>query len=364
MRKINKILTKRLRVSARKSGVAIVKMKRSLFEIHPVKGQWWKGSIVINYNLALVAKLLVVIAILAAILFVGYWLVMAGWAALCWLASQWMWIIGLLAILFILWLLSAINWKKVNMPKWHISPNIQKWIWRVLAAILLILFLLWGWKSCDYGNDDIVVIEQPATTVTNERFDEAFDYVVTSRAYLDGVQEKGDKINRALVGLKYVNGKSVTPQDFHGQTYEEAVKVISADWRELVVGSLNGQKLSDQQLVTITLFAMRNGKYGYQESDFLKAVQQGNWDSSKMAIHKADGTKRTLGVEARQYLWVLKNLADNNLTIKELLDFPMFSYKSIPVVEMYDKNVHKFNNELRSKLLNGDQKTPRQALEL
>ena len=40
-------------------------------------------------------------------------------------------------------------------------------------------------------------------------FDESFDYVVTSRAYLDGVQNAGDKINRALVGLKYVDGKPV-----------------------------------------------------------------------------------------------------------------------------------------------------------
>ena len=325
-------------------------MERSLFELHPVQGQWWKGSVVINYNLALVAKLM---------------LVMAGWTALSWLASQWQWLLGLLALVLLFGLLSAINWKKVKLPKWHISPNVQKWIWRVLLLVLFILLLLWGWKSCSKDNDNdenIVVVEQ---VVTNERFDKAFDYVVTSRAYLDGVQEKGDKINRALVGLKYVNGEPVTPQDFVGKTYDEAVRVIANDWRELVVGSLNGQKLSDQQLVAITLFAMRNGKYGYQESDFLKAVQAGEWAPEKMAIHKSDGSKRTLGVEAKQYLWVLKNLADGNLTVEELLDYPMFSYKTIPVMEMYDKaGNHKCDSTLKNKLSSGERETPRQALEL
>ena len=341
-------------------------MKKNLFEIHPVQGQWWKGSMVINYNLALVAKLLLALAIIAAILFVGYWLVMAGWSALCWLASQWKWILGILALILLFWLLSAINWKKVKMPKMpQVPANTKKWIWRMLAAVLLILLFIWGLKNCGGGNDDnIVVIEQTAA-VTNERFDEAFDYVVTSRAYLDGVQEKGDRINRALVGLKYVNGKSVTPQDFQGKTYEEAVRVIAADWRELVVGSLNGQKLSDQQLVTITLFAMRNGKYGYLKSDFLASVQQGEWDASKMAIHKADGSKRTLMTEAKQYLWVLRNLAEGNLTVEELLDMPMFSYKTIPAVEMYDREGnHKFDGKLKNRLSNGEYSTPRQALEL
>lgn len=340
-------------------------MGKNLFEIHPVQGQWWKGSLVLNYNLALVVKLLVVLAVIAGILFLGYWLVMAGWSALCWLASQWKWILGLLALILVIWIIASINWSKVKLPKWHISPNIQKWIWRVLAILALILLSLWGWKNCNGDNDDeVVVVEQPAT-VTAERFDEAFDYVVTSRAYLDGVQEKGDKINRALVGLKYVNGKAVTPQDFAGQTYEEAVRVIAADWRELVVGSLNGQKLNQQQLVTITLFAMRNGKYGYQESDFLKAVQAGEWDASKMALHKSNGKKRELLTEAKQYLWVLKNLAEGNLTVEELLDMPMFSYKDIPLVMMYDgQGHHKFDSELKDKLLNGEHKTPRQALEL
>lgn len=341
-------------------------MKKFFIEIHPVKGQWWKGSIVLNYNLALVAMLLAVLAIIAGILFVGYWAVVAGWTAICWLASQWQWLLGILGLILLMWLIASINWKKIKLPKWHISANVQKWIWRVLAILALILLSLWGWKSCrkDNGNDDnnIVVVEQ---AVTNERFDKAFDYVVTSRAYLDGVQEKGDRINRALVGLKYVNGKAVTPQDFTGKTYEEAVKVVASDWRELVVGSLNGQKLSDQQLVAITLFAMRNGKYGYQESDFLKAVQAGEWAPEKMSLHKSNGKKRELLTEAKQYLWVLKNLAEGNLTVEELLDVPMFSYKNIPLVKMYDaQGNHRFDGELKNMLSNGERKTPRQALEL
>jgi len=340
-------------------------MKKNLFEIHTEQGSWWKGSLVINYNLVLVAKLLMIVALLIGSGFVLYWLAIAGWAVICWLVSIWPWLLGILAFILLMWILASINWKKVKMP--HVSANVQKWICRILIAAVLLLLLILGIRSCAGDNDEeVIVIEQPdVKTVTKERFNKAFDYVVTSRAYLDGVQGQGDKIKRALVGLKYVDGKPVTPQDFTGQTYEEAIKVVATDWQELVVNSLNGQKLSDQQLVVITLFAMRNGKYGYLKSDFLAGVQQGEWDSSKMAIHKSDGSKRVLGAEGRQYLWILKNLADGKLMVEELLDFPMFSYKSIPVIEMYDKSGAPVCDEaLKNKLTKGEHKTPRQALEL
>ncbi len=340
-------------------------MKKNLFEIHTEQGSWWKGSLVINYNLMLVAKLLMIVALLIGCGLVLYWLAIAGWSVLCWLASIWPWLLGILAVILLMWMLASINWKKVKMP--HVSANTQKWIWRVLVAAVLLLLLILGIRSCVSDNDEeVIVIEQSEVeTVTKERFNKAFDYVVTSRAYLDGVQGQGDKINRALVGLKYVDGKPVTPKDFTGKTYDEAIKVVAADWQELVVNSLNGQKLSDQQLVVITLFAMRNGKYGYLKSDFLAGVQQGEWEATKMAIHKSDGSKRVLGAEGRQYLWVLKNLADGNLKVEELLDFPMFSYKSILLIEMYDNSgTHMINSRLKDKLTQGEHKTPRQALEL
>ena len=241
----------------------------------------------------------------------------------------------------------------------------------ILAILALLLLAFFGFKSC--GQDKAIESEQitieESDAFINE-FDKTFDYVVTSRAYLDGVQQTSDRINRALVGLKYVDGKPVKASDFSGKTYDEAVKIIARNWRGLVAENLNGVSLSKQQLVTVILFAMRNGEYGFETSDFLKAVKQGQLlDADKfMALHKASGTKRQLGEEAQKYLWVLKNLWRGNLHVDELLDLPMFSYKNLSLEEMYEggsyQNNLKWSEELHHKLSQHSNPTPRTALGL
>ena len=134
--------------------------------------------------------------------------------------------------------------------------------------------------------------------------------------------------------------------------------------------NLKGIELSRQQLVTVTLFAMRNGKYGFEQSDFLKALQEGRIADAdeEMALHKASGDKRELRTEAQQYLWVLKNLWRGNLKMEELVDFPMFSYKTIGLEKMYEnsnyENDLRWDAELYHQLKNHSGKTPREALEL
>ena len=308
---------------------------------------------------------------LALVAFVGYWLFQgvvwvgsAMWAGLCWLASQWIWILGILLLALLIWGLSKINWRNVKAQK--VSQKTGRTLLWILAALLLLLLCFLAFRNC--GDDkaqpeDVVIINDDEF---EREFNEAFDYVVTSRAYLDGVQNSNDKIARALVGLKYVDGKAVSPRDFAGKTYEEAVKVIAKDWRGLVQESLNGTQLSKQQLVTLTLFAMRNGKYGFVKSDFLEAVKAGEPNAeSKMALHKANGEKRELGIEAKQYLWVLKNMWKGNISAEMLLDLPMFSYKNISLEEMYnEKGEAQWNEKLSQKLRQHSGQTPREALGL
>ena len=318
-------------------------------------------------------ELIILLAILAAIIFIGYLLVKGVvalgslvWNGLCWLASQWLWFLCVALLILLFWSLSKVNWRKDK------TGSVWKYIIWILALIAAILCLLLCVRSC---NDEESITEKAAMVkVTNSesfahQFDEAFDYVVTTRAYLDGVQNAGDKINRALVGLKYVDGKPVSPDDFSGKTYDEAKEIISKDWRTLVGAHLAGVELSRQQLVTVTLFAMRNGKYGFEQSDFLKALHDGHIADAdeEMALHKVSGNKRELRTEAQQYLWVLKNLWRGNLTMEELVDFPMFSYKTISLDEMYDGGYEGellWNDELYYKLKNHSGKTPREALDL
>jgi hypothetical protein len=338
---------------------------------------WWEGTISFSYNLKKVAAVLIALALVALAGFGLYWLAIGvwkllglTWTGLCWVGTGiWsikFWLLGLVALLLAIWGLTKVNWAKFK-PKEKLEGDTSKRKWWPFALVALVLIILGAllFRGCDKDKD--VVIKESAEVVSAETFNAAFDWVVTSRAYLDGVQSEASRTDRALVGLKFVNGEAVTGKTFVGKTYEQAVEIIAQDWRELVVNNLNGQKLSEQQLVVVTLFAMRNGQYGFLKSDFLREVQAGNLDEAAnfMWIHKATGERRTLKEEAQKYLWVLKNLWDGNLSVNELINYPMFSYKRLNMTQMYDKDGNcLFKSEYRDVLEKGDFQTPKEALEL
>ncbi len=344
-------------------------MESPFFRIESLENS--RYDVVFRFNLKMIAKILLALVLLALIAFIGYWLVQgaiwvgsAMWAGLCWLASQWIWILGILLLALLIWGLSKINWRNVKAQK--VSQKTGRTLLWILAALLLLLLCFLAFRNC--GDDkaqpeDVLVIEDEKF---EREFNEAFDYVVITRAYLDGVQNADDKLARALVGLKYVDGKPVKSSDFAGKTYDEAKKVVSKDWYGFVQETLNGVKISKQRLVPFTSLAMRNGKYGFVKSDFLKAVKDGEPNAEdKMALHKANGEKRELGTEAQQYLWVLKNMWKGNISAEMLLDLPMFSYKNISLEEMYnEKGEAQWNEKLSQKLRQHSGQTPREALGL
>lgn len=342
---------------------------KSIFSVTTKDGHWWEGTLSVRYNLLTITKIIGALLAVVVGLFCLYWLGIGIWAflkllwdGLCWLAGKWLWILGVIALAFIGWLLSKINW---NIPKPEKKDKNEKNSWDWLWVLLILLCLFGGlfWLTQDGDRNKPKPNPQPGV-VTPERFNETFDWVVTTRAYLDGVQEGNTKAEVALVGLKFVNGEPVTNMSFQGKTYEEAVAIIASDWRNLVAENVH-VPLNDNQLIALTLFVMRNGKYGFLQSDFLRNVNDGKFSSSTMALHEADGTKRQLGTEAQQYLWVIKNIWDGNITAEELLDCPMFSYKGLSVSLMYDSTGrHIFNRGLKERLLRGSFKTPRKALEI
>ena len=339
-------------------------------------GKWWKGTITFGYDLKKVAIVIAAIAAVAGIGFGLYWLAIGisklavwTWHGICWTAVgvwniKW-WILGTLLIALLVWALSKINWSKFQNTDKDEDKNKRSWWW-ILLPIILLLGSFFIFRSCD-NDSKSQQISASATEVSTKTFNAAFDQVVIARAYLDGVQSGNTKAERALVGLKYVDGKPVKGQTFTGKTYDQAKEIVAKEWRELVLENLGDTRLTEHQMVAVTLFAMRNGKYGFQNSDFLKEVKAGNLKvaGDHMAIHMADGTKRDLQEEAKQYLWVLKNLWDGNISVEEIIDYPMFSYKRLSVDKMYDKNGnHNFSKEMLTVLKDGLKQTPREALEL
>lgn len=343
-----------------------------MIKITKKDGQWWKGEITVSYNLKTILKWVIALAVLALGLLILYGLVVGGialvktlygWGCNLWIwgTENWWWPLGILLAALLAWMLSKVNWRSEKT-----KANIKKWWW-ILPLVLLLILAAMLFRSCSDENSVAPAKEeQVVETITVEEFDRAFDWVVIARAYLDGVQHGDSKAARALVGLKFIDGRPVSEKTFEGKTYDEAVKVIAEDWRELVVSSLKGQKVTEQQLVVITLFAMRNGKYGYLQSDFLKAVQNGDLSgaANKMYLHKADGSRRHLLEEGKQYLWMLKILWNGKIDVKSLIDMPMFSYKDISVREMYDGDKAVWNKALSRQLKQGNNQTPRQALGL
>lgn len=339
-------------------------------KIETFDGKWWRGNVTIKfrYNLLMILLFLVALVAVAAVGFGLYWLAVGLlwpalkfiWTGICWLAGYWIWILGAVLLALLIWGLTKIKWPK-RKPK----EEKELKAWPFIVLLLIVLIGLFGLKRC--SPDDRRVTPQESVVVTPESFNETFDWVVTSRAYLDGVQHSGSKADRALVGFKFVDGQPVTNKIFEGRTYEEAVKVVADDWRELIVESLGQTKLSEQQLVAVTLFAMRNGKYGFRQSDFLHELQNGNIKGAetKMALHKANGEKRPLGNEARQYLWVLMQIYNGNISYKGLLDMPILSYRDLPLSLIFDEKGNPvFSEPAVFMMKNGIHDTPRIALEL
>ena len=339
----------------------------SIFSLKKANGHWWEGSLTINYNLRTIAMLLlcvvvipfVVIYVVGKYLWKGMcWVAPFIWAGLCWVGAQitrfWRWLCGLFK-----------REPKAETPTEEKPRRNWWWLVPVILAILAALLCL---NKCD-GDDkgSAVVIEQQEKAEQVVVYDNAFDKVVVARAYLDGVQEKVTKTcPRALVGFKFIDDKPVADYNFTGKTYEEALKVVADSWKPLVLDNVT-VKLTEDQMATVTLVAMRMGKYGFTRSTFLKKVNEGKFEEATdwLLLQDADGNIRKTGDEPKQYFYVLRMLWTGRLSYDELLDMPMFSYKGCDVNLMYDKNgKHEWHYAIDKQMNQGAYPTVRKALGL
>ena len=329
-------------------------------------GKWWKGEVVLGYNLRTLVLLLGAVLALAAtglllwglwcllgLLWDGLcWLLSALWVGICWLASKWLWLLGAAALAALIWALSRIKWER--KPHDHKEWKTPRWLWWALAALLLLLLAFLLFRSCGSDKDnDPTPIEAPEAI-----YEAAWDDVVVLRAYLDGVQDT--TLNgRRWVGIKNVGLRPVGDAKVAGTTYEASEEIVSEDWKTLIFQLVEKpESLSRDQMAGVILYAMRCGRYGFAKSDFLADINLGNMDKAKKDItllHKANGAPRTNGQEAKQYLWVVKQVFCGNFTADQAVDLPMFSYKTLNV-----------ETATTADLLNAKSswRTPRQALGL
>lgn len=342
---------------------------KNIFSLKTANGRWWKGEFKVKYNLLLLLRLLLKIIILPFLLLA--WLLKKIWQGLRWLWDNIAPFIGCLGVLiFVFW-----EWLKglfKRKPKVHIERTEEEKLGRnLLSYIGVLLFLLLFacflfWRSCSDEEEDLKI----SRVLIEDVYNESFDDVVIARAYLDGVQDDISHSNcpRGLVGLKFINDKPVEEYDFNGMTYDEAVKIVATDWRPLVLDNLSPDiRLSEQQMVVITLTAMRMGKNGFPRSTFLEKVNEGKFDEATkwLLLQKRDGEIRKTKDEPKQYFYVLRLLWEEQIQVKELMDLPMFSYKATPINVMYDKDgQHVFNDSIKQMLKKGSQTTPRKALKL
>lgn len=319
---------------------------------------WWQGSVTVNYNFKTIVKLLLLIIALPFLL-----LYVLGLYALDGL--KWLWNKAIKPFGFILWGWLVLFWDwfvglfKRTAPDDPVAERKKEnsWHW-IGAAVVLVLLIVAFWHSCSNS------MKSGFADVPEVVYDEAFDNVVVARAYLDGVQETvNEKCPRALVGFKFINNKPVKDYDFSGLTYEESVDVVAQDWRPLVLDNLNSEvKLTHNQMVVVTLAAMRMGRYRFANSTFLAKVNEGNLKEAGKWLKIED---RETGAEPKQYFYVLQLLWFDELSIDELVNLPMFSYKGVNVEDMYDTNGdHVFNEAIRNQLRRGNFRTAAEALGL
>lgn len=369
---------------------------KNIFSVKTVDGRWWQGKLSVRYNLFTVLKMLLGLVIVPFILL--FYIGKGLYRGLVWLAKR-LKPLGLafaaLVVAFWAWLRQAFKrkpkvtteppfeaepddvsvqtqgrddtamWKE--LPNWdNVSVQTQgrddRWLWWLLLLSLLVA-MVGTWRSCSSVEDDYYV-DEPRIV-----YDQAFDEVIVARAYLDGVQEKvSGSCPRALVGFKFINDKPVGEFNFEGMTYDQAVEVVARDWKPLVVDRLNPEiVLSKQQMAVVTLAAMRMGKNGFARSTFLQKVNEGDLNGAGewLLLQKKDGSIYPTGDEPKQYFYILRLLWNSELSIRELLDFPMFSYKGININSVYTVDGdYIYTPEVESKLLRGNYPTPREALEL
>ncbi|MBP3345518.1 MAG: hypothetical protein J6L86_00610 [Alphaproteobacteria bacterium] len=319
----------------------------------------WTGRVEIafNYNLKV---LLAILALIIAVL-LGYGLFcLLSWSwnnavvptsswiwnsvlvpTAAWLWKSLWWILGILLGGLLLWWAWTKNIFRNLGEKVKNNPKTLKAVLLVLLglAVLLCVIILWP-------NPKPV---SPVMRKTTNKVMIMLPRTAIARAYLDKEEN--------LLGCKYIFGEKAKSYMENRENNLTTFKVVSeASWipevDALLAPEVKGT-LSDDEIAVITLVAMRNGYYGFKESDFLKVLNKEGFDKAVDAIklHRADGASRKLKDEGKIYTWMLWALGKGYVTFEELWNSPTWAYLKLNADELYQKDKRVFKSEFKEIIL-------------
>ena len=321
-----------------------------------------KFSVIINFKL-----LGVILALLLGLALAGftiYWLGVGvvALAKLIW-SIKW-WLLGAILFGLLIWLLTKVNWKAINLPERKPREDKERnlgWLWAVLGLIAIILLGALLFKGCDREEKPVATVTEE---VTEERFKEPGDWVMLD-AYLS-----------EAFNVKYADFKKF---DSYGKvlSYDERLQAFDteayyADWGRLFP-YFEGKRFNDNQLAALKRYGLWCGLAGFEKSPVCQKLQNGEevLASDLAVIYTAEGKERQYSrasskEHAKKYAWILMNVFDGNITIDELLNCPVKSFEKLAVEDMYDaEGNYIFYPELKTKLMqqNGN-RTTREVLGL
>lgn len=268
--------------------------------------------------------------LLMALAYAVCWLACKFWVCLKWLGKKAWKLLRLLGVFFaalLAWLVA--KFRRPKTGKEETEPQERKpmnWKWLRWALPLAALFLIiWFWPSPKSV--------EPVLTSVNKVVNVMPRQTAIARGYLDTEDNLlGCKFIFNEKAQKYLEGKENNLSTF--ESVSDASWVAQVD--NLLAPEVKEQ-LSDDQIAVITLVAMRNGQYGFKNSDFLRLVNDGNFDEAADAIwlHNADGRRMKLQNEALQYTWCLWALGKGYVSFEELWNAPTRAYKNLDVNSIY-----------------------------
>lgn len=314
-----------------------------------------KFSLIVNFRL--LAALAVIALLLTGACFGLYWLGVGIVALAKFLWSIKWWLLGATLVALLIWALTKVNWRGSNRER---QERKLTWLWWLLGILALLLMSALLFKGCERDEEEptSAIVSSKAEEVTEERFKEPGDWIMLD-AYLDGG-----------FNVKYADYKRF---ESYGKmlSYEERlsafdVEAYYADWGKLFP-YFEGKRFTDNQLAALKRYGLWCGLAGFEASPACTKLQAGEkLTASDLAlVYTRAGEARSYETSAAKeralkYSWVLMNVFDGNISIQELLDYPIKSYVAVSVDEMYDANGNYiFNQKIVEKLKqpNGNQTT-------
>lgn len=321
-----------------------------------------KFTVIVNFKvLGLILALLLGLSIVGLIL---YWLGVGIVALVKFIWSIKWWVLGAILLGLLIWLLTKVNWKALHLPEGkprEAKERNLKWIWAVLALLAIILLGALLFKGCDREEKLVATVTEK---VTEERFKEPGDWVMLD-AYLS-----------EAFNVKYADFKKF---DSYGKvlSYNERLQAFDteayyADWGRLFP-YFEGKRFNDNQLAALKRYGLWCGLAGFEKSPVCIKLQNGEevLASDLAVVYTAEGKERKYSQKsnkehALKYAWVLMNVFDGNITIDELLNYPVKSFEKLSVEDMYDaEGNYIFKEEFKARLRteNGN-RTTREVLGL